>query len=398
MRHYPSSRESPGVIPCTGSIFRNVRRRDTSTRNDLRPILDRLAGSDVPGIQYTVIDADRIVFDYAGGWADIKNQRKMTPETTLMAYSMTKTFTAVAVMQLVERGELTFDDEIDRYLQTPYAGHGITVRQLIDHTAGLANPIPLRWVHLATEHASFDEGIALARILRDNSRLKYDPGQKFFYSNIGYWLLGKIIEKITGAPYAAYIRANVLQPLKLTAHEMNFVIPDPARHANGYLAKYSFMNLIKGFVTDPRVWDGYESRWLRLKSVYVNGPAFGGLVGPATGFSRFLQDQLRTESVLLNAKTKRAFEAQQADQGGKPIPMTLGWHMGKVDGTAFFFKEGGGGGYHSEMRLYPKKGIGSVVMVNGTEFRSSTFLNDLDAAFLQSPQYSIDVNVQNSHQ
>jgi CubicO group peptidase (beta-lactamase class C family) len=67
----------------------------------------------------------------------------MTTETTLTAYSMTKTFTAVAVMQLVEQGKLKLDDEIDRSLQTPYAGHRINIRHLLDHTAGLPNPIPL---------------------------------------------------------------------------------------------------------------------------------------------------------------------------------------------------------------------------------------------------------------
>jgi hypothetical protein len=69
--------------------------------------------------------------------------------------------------------------------------------------------------------------------------------------------------------------------------------------------------------------------------------------------------------------------------------MTLGWHIGKVNRAAYFFKEGGGGGFHSEMRLYRGKGIGSVVMVNSTDFDSSTFLNRVDAAFLSSHSPSI---------
>jgi CubicO group peptidase (beta-lactamase class C family) len=358
-----------------------VKSGDTTNRGDLRPALERVAASHVPGLQYIVIDPNRILFEYAGGLADIKNQRKMKPDTTLMAYSMTKTFTAAAIMQLVEQGKLQLDDEINRYVNA-YAGHGLTVRQLLDHTAGLANPIPLRWVHLAAEHAAFDEDAAFARVLRDNAKLKYGPAQKFFYSNIGYWLLGKIIDNLAGVPYAVYIRANVLQPLRLSPREIDFVIPDPSRHANGYLAKYSLMNFIKGLLTDSKVWGGYEGRWLRLQNVYVNGPAFGGLVGSASSFSRFLQDQLQTDSILFNRETKRAFEAQQSDKAGRLIPMTLGWHIGKVNGTAYFFKEGGGGGFHSEMRLYQEKGIGSVVMVNCTTFDSRKFLNRFDAAFV----------------
>jgi CubicO group peptidase (beta-lactamase class C family) len=358
--------------------------KNTFIRQGVIQILERYAGSRVPGVQYTVVDADSIVFEYAGGWADIWNRRKMTPETTLMAYSMTKIFTAVAILQLVEQGNLASDDEIDRYCVNPYKGHHITIRQLLSHTSGLPNPIPLRWVHLATEHSSFDEDKALARVLRENARLKYEPGQKFSYSNIGYWLLGKIVEKITSISYPDYVRTNVLRRLGLSVQEMDFVIPAPSHHANGYLAKYSLMNLVKGFVTESRVWDGYENGWLRLQSLYVNGPAFGGLIGTARSFSRLLQDQLRTDSVLFTAETKRLFEVQQADQADRPIPMTLGWHIGKVDGTTFFFKEGGGGGFHSEMRLYGTEGIGSVVMVNSTQFDSARFLNDLDAVFLRS--------------
>jgi D-alanyl-D-alanine carboxypeptidase len=354
------------------------------TRSDLQQVLDTYPGSQVPGIQYTVVDAKGILFEYAGGGADIQGRREMTLKTTLMAYSMTKTFTAVAVLQLVEQGGLGLNDEIDRYLPKAYRGHHISIRQLLNHTSGLPNPIPLRWVHLASDHARFDENAALAEVLRSNAKLRYEPGQKFYYSNIGYWLLGKVIEKIAGGSYADYVKINVLRPLGLSSPEIDFVIPDPTHHANGYLAKYSVMNLLKSFFTDSEVWCGYENRWLRLRNVYVNGPSFGGLVGAAPGFSRFLQDQLREESVLFRGSTKKLFEAPQTDKMGRPIPMTLGWHIGKFDGATYFFKEGGGGGFHSEMRIYPTQRVGSVVMVNSTQFDSTGFLNEVDAEFLES--------------
>lgn len=352
------------------------------TKGNVTDVLDKNAGSQVPGLQYAVVNADGTLFEYAGGWADVRNRKAMTPDITLMAYSMTKTFTAVAILQLVEQRKLELDDDIDRYLpDNPYDSHHITVRQLLDHTAGLPNPIPLRWVHLAEEDASFDGDAALAQVLRDNPKLAFEPGQKFAYSNISYWLLGKIVEQVTGQSYPEYVRASVLLPLGLSAREMDFVIPDPARHANGYLAKYSLMNLLKGFVTDSKFWGDYEGNWLRFKSHHLNGPAFGGLVGTARGFARFLQDQLRTESVLFGPEIKRLLETQQTDSAGEAIPMTLGWHIGETHGVVYFFKEGGGGGFHSEMRLYPTMSIASVVMVNSTEFNSTKFLNRVDGAF-----------------
>lgn len=258
------------------------------TKDNVVDVLDQYAGSLVPGLQYLVVDATGTLFKYAGGWAAMEDRKAMTLDTTLMAYSMTKPFTAVAILQLMEEGILRLDSGIDRYLpDNPYGGRHITLRHLLDHTSGLPNPIPLRWVHLAEEDASFDEDAALAQVLRDNPKLAFEPGQKFAYSNIGYWLLGKIVEQATGKSYPDYVRANILTPLGLSAHELDFVILDPARHATGYLARYSLMNLLKGFVTDRKFWGEYEGKWLGMKSHYVNGPAFGGLVGTARAFGRF---------------------------------------------------------------------------------------------------------------
>jgi D-alanyl-D-alanine carboxypeptidase len=350
--------------------------------------LGRYVGSTVPGLQYIVVNAGARLLEYAGGWADVQNRRAMTLDTTVMAYSMTKTFTAVAVLQLVEQG-LGLDDPIDRHLpDTPYRGRGVTVRQLLDHTAGLPNPIPLRWVHPADDAADFDEDAALARVLRDNGKLVFEPGRKFHYSNIGYWLLGKIVERASRRSYAEYVTMNILEPLDPSGLELGFVIRDPARHAKGYLKRYSLMNLMKRFVTDRAFWGGYEGDWLRLKDHYPDGPAFGGLVGTARGFGRFLQDQLRATSALLRAETKRLLETPQTDRAGRPIPMTLGWHLGRANGSAYFFKEGGGGGFHGEMRIYPAQAIGSAVMTNGTAFNAGRFLNRMDRVVLSDSSCS----------
>ena len=360
---------------------------DVVAKDNTTSALNQYVRSEVPGLQYIVVTADRVLFEYAGGWADIQGQKAMTLDTTLMAYSMTKTFTAVAILQLAEQRKLSLDDMIDRYLpNAAYHGHGVTLRQLLNHTSGIPNPIPLRWVHLAAEDSSFNEAEALATVLRENPDLAFEPGSKFFYSNLGYWLLGKVVEQVTSQSYKVYIRWNILQPLRLSAQEMGFVIPNESCHANGYLKKYSLMNLVKGFVIDRKFLSGYEGHWLRLNSHYLNGPAFGGLIGTARGFSRFLQDQLRTESVLFGLETKRLLQTRQTDGAGRPIPMTPGWHVGETHGVAYFFKEGGGGGFHGEMRSYPTRGIATVMLANSTEFSSTRFLNRVDRTFLESRQ------------
>ena len=77
------------------------------------------------------------------------------------------------------------------------------------------------------QSAGFDEDAALAQVVAENPKLSFEPGRKFAYSNIGYWLLGKIVEQVTGQSYADYVRTNIFRPLGLSSQEMDFVIPDP---------------------------------------------------------------------------------------------------------------------------------------------------------------------------
>jgi D-alanyl-D-alanine carboxypeptidase len=353
-----------------------------ATEGKLNAVLAQYCGSVVPGLQYVVVNAGGTLYDYAGGLADIGHRRAMTSATTMMVYSMTKVFTAAAILQLADRATLALEDEIDRYLpDSAYVGYHITIRQLINHTSGIPNPIPLRWVHLVEEDSTYDEAAELAKVSFAHRKLNTEPGREFAYSNIGYWLLGRIVERVTGQSYAEYVRGHILQPIGLAPLDIDFVIPDVLRHANGYLAKYSVMNLMKGFVTDSRLWGEYEGNWLRIKGHYVNGPAFGGLVGTAAAFAQFLQDQLRATSIVFNDEVRRLFEGRQTDRTGRPIPMTLAWHVGTTGSDVYFFKEGGGGGFHCEMRLYPRTRIGTVVMVNSADFNSSKFLNRIDVTY-----------------
>ncbi|MFC1907362.1 serine hydrolase domain-containing protein [Chloroflexota bacterium] len=336
----------------------------------------------IPGIQYIAMDSDQPIFEYIGGWADISNRKTMHTNTTMMAYSQTKTITAAAILHLFENGKLNLDDSLSMYvLSNPY-GAAITIRHLLSQTSGIPNPIPLKWIHMADKHEEFNEDLALSNVLEKYPKLVFEPGRKYFYSNIAYWFLGKIIETLSGQTYSSYIREHILKPLQISEDEMDFTIPNPVDHAKGYLAKYSAFNIIKGFLLKREMIGKYEGKWLQLKSHYLNGPSFGGLVGTANSFRKFLQDQLKNESVLFNERTKNLFYTQQENNAGELVEMTLGWHIGNLDGIKYFFKEGGGGGFHSEMRLYPEHKIASIIMVNKTSFNSNQFLSTLDREFV----------------
>lgn len=341
-----------------------------------------IASGNAPGLQYIAADSQKILAEYAGGWASLQGKRRMDLDTTMMLYSMTKTFTAAAVLQLVEQGKVRLEDPaVNSVPDIPY-GSAVLIRHLLSQTSGIPHPLPLRWVHPADEHGEFDEHAALAAVLRKNSRLDFPPGEKYRYSNISYWLLGRVIEQASGTSYEDYMRRNIFGRLGIPPADMDFVIPSRSRHAKGYIPKYSFLNLFKSLLFDSRYFGSSEGRWLHIRDHYLNGPAYGGIVASGRAVAAFLQDQLRETTVLFTSETRALSYKQQKSNGGTLLPMTLGWHIGSQNGRRYYYKEGGGGGYHSEMRIYPDKGVGTAVIGNSAAFKAGELLYMADRAFL----------------
>ncbi len=365
---------------CQSAMNYTIHNRDTRVGNYIDK---KIEAHDAAGIQYIVVSADTTIFGYAGGWADVEAKTPLQPNNTMMIYSMTKTVTAAAVLQLIEQGKIGLDDPVTKYLgDIPY-GNRVTIRHLLSQTSGIPDPIPLKWVHLAEEHSTFNEKAALTKILTENSELDFQPGKKYGYSNISYWLLGQVIEKASGSSYEDYVRQNIFRKLEILASEIDFIIPLSDNHSKGYLPKWSFLNLFKSFVIDSKFVGEYENGWLHIKDHYLNGPSFGGIVSSAHSIGVFLQNQLRDHSLLFTKETKNLFFEQQKNYDGEPIEMTLGWHIGTMDNVKYFFKEGGGGGFHCEMRIYHTLGIASVVIANNTSFNVKGFLNTVDKEFQQ---------------
>lgn len=349
---------------------------------DVPAYLNGLVSGRTPGLQYLAVGPQGTLLEHCAGWADLGRRAPVEPTTTLNAYSMSKTITAAAVLCLVQAGRVALDDPLERWVPAHPYGTGIVIRQLLAHTSGVPNPLPLGWVHRVEQHEAFDEAAALQSVLAAHPRLSCPPGTKFRYSNIGYWLLGKVVEAASGETFATYASRHVLAPLGIGPGQLGYEIADERRQASGYLEKYSWINLGKRFLIDPALIGRYEGRWLRINRHYVNGLAFGGLVGSARGFGVFLQDQISPQSRLYEASTRELFYEPQRTREGATVPMTPGWHVGNLDGHRVFYKEGGGGGFRCLMRVYRAAGLASIVMTNATTFNVHRCLDQVDRAFL----------------
>ncbi len=315
------------------------------------------------GLQYLVVRDGQHWLEHCHGLADAVLARPVTPQTTFNAYSITKTFTAAAVIALAEAGRLDLEAPIG--IAAGVAGleaYG-SVRDTLLHRAGFRNPLPLRWIHLAEAHESFDEsGFVGAQVaaLR-GSRRRSGSG----YSNVGYLLLGLAIERAWGGPFTQAVQKLIIEPLHPgTDEHLGFMIEVPDLHAHGHLRRHGLMDLMLGFfINRSTIVQGAADGWVRLRLHHVNGSAYGGLMANACGLARF----------------------GQAVMGkGLGSDRNLGWFSGSLGSHRWFAHAGGGLGYYGELRVYPELGVVSCLLTNGYGLSDAHSLDDIDAVWLES--------------
>ena len=348
-------------------------------------LIEEVKKNRTPSVQYAIFDTERIIRRYTYGYADFENKKEATENTTYNAYSVTKTFTALAILQLAEQNKLRLDGALREYLPDIPYGPEITVKQVLSHSAGIPNPIPLNWIHLKNDHKTFDRNKFFMDIINKNNKVRSNPNEKFAYSNLGYVILGQLIEKISGVTYEDYIQDNIIKKLRIPVNDIGFEINDTTRHATGYHKKISFSNLLLGFLIDKsKYMSGTGNKWTSFKSFYVNGTSYGGLIGAPDAFIRYIRELLTPDNNLITKDSWNNLFTENFTAGNKPTGMCLSWFKGQLKGNVYFTHAGGGGGYYCEIRIYPDLGLGSVIFFNRTGMTDERFLDKVDKLYFEN--------------
>nr|MCU0366897.1 beta-lactamase family protein [Bacteroidales bacterium] len=156
----------------------------------------------------------QIIYKKAFGMADLELNVPMQPDMVFRIGSITKQFTAVAILQLMEQGKLSLQDDITKYIPDyPTHGYNITIEHLLTHTSGIKSytNVP-EFQKYVRQDMKPEEAINTFR----NLPMEFAPGTKWNYNNSGYFLLGYIIEKVSGKTYQEYIEENFFKPLGMT--------------------------------------------------------------------------------------------------------------------------------------------------------------------------------------
>jgi CubicO group peptidase (beta-lactamase class C family) len=342
------------------------------TETQLEDRLRVAGGGTVPGVTMVVVGPGGVLARASVGLADLASGRPVGSQTAFPWFSMTKLVTATTAVRLAERGALELDAPVlplvpamNRLRPARWAAR-ITVRQLLQHAAGLSNPVPVRWIHPAGRPAP-DPDTILATLLSRHRRLRFEPGARSSYSNLGALLVGRAIAQAAGAPFESVVDEEILRPLAMAA--TGFAFPAGIDAATGYHPRRSPMRWLL-----PRwVAGSVSGRWLSFRPFLVDGAPYGGLVGMVEDAARFLRMHLR-DGELDGSRVISADGAAQMRSitaRGRRFDLGLGWFTPAAQRSAdppFVEHLGGGAGFYNVMRLYPSRAIGVVVMGNATKY------------------------------
>lgn len=321
----------------------------------------------VPGLSLAVVSRRQVLMADGYGIADWSGPSAASTSTSYLWFSMTKIVTATAAMRLADEGRLDLGAAVSSYLEyfrSPGSTEA-TVRQLLTHTSGLGNPLPIRWVHPAEARRPDPEAL-LRRLLRGRRIHRHPIGGPARYSNVGYLALGQVIARVAGMPFQDYVERYVLHPLGMS--HTGFAYQPEAERARGYVSAPRLADPVLRGILPAGVVGTRHGHHLGLEPFYVDGAAYGGLVGDVTDAARFLQLHLRDGEMdgtrVLAPETAR--QMRNIDHPGKPFDHGLGWFRPRTGSSAWVEHYGAGAGYWNVMRLYPDRGIGVVIMSNST--------------------------------
>ncbi len=205
---------------------------DETIKQQIDGYLSQIYKADQPGAAVIVVRGGEVVFRKGYGLANAELGVAMEPSMVFKIGSMTKQFTAVAVMLLVEEGKIGLDEVVTKYLPD-YPAHGgrITIRHLLTHTSGTAELTEIEeWQARMRDELTPDEVIAFFK----DKPLDFEPGEKWEYSNSGYLLLGRIVEAASGVPWRQFVEERICEPLGLEHTGVEDDTTVVAGHVGGY--------------------------------------------------------------------------------------------------------------------------------------------------------------------
>jgi CubicO group peptidase (beta-lactamase class C family) len=333
------------LFSCLAFIMGITIKAQNITEQRIDSLMNASVKADQPGCAVLVAKAGNIVYNKAFGSAHTELNVPLKPDMVFKIASVTKPFTAVAVLQLVAQGKIRLTDTIQQYIPDfPVKSAPVSIEHLLNHTSGIPDYMQLDFQTPYLERRDFKpaELIDSFKIFP----LEFQPGTQYRYSNSGYYILGYIIEKVSGQSYPAYLQEHLLTPLGLK---------------NTYFD--STGNLIRGRV------NGYRREKEAFRNADFWSPtiayAAGGLLSTTADLHRFIQGLL-SYKILPKELLEKAWTPHMLADGVK-INYGYGWTLNNLNGLRSIEHGGHMSGFTSNLIYYPEDQITIALLCNNQD-------------------------------
>jgi serine beta-lactamase-like protein LACTB, mitochondrial len=294
-----------------------------------------------PGLSAAIVADHHLVWSRGLGLADLEQRVPATPETVYRIASISKTITAVAVMQLAGQAKLDLDTPIQRYCPAfPEKPWPITARQLLAHLGGIRSYLSLEELNNTHHYTNLIEPLGLFK----DDPLQFEPGTQFSYTTYGYTILGCAIEGASGMAYVDYVRDHIIRAAGMSHTRPDDVYAIIANRAQSY-RKASDGEIQNTPLTDT--------------SYKIPG---GGWCSTAEDLAKFAV-AVQTDGLVAKDTLEQMFTRQKT-RDGHDIPFGLGWAIGERNGHREVWHTGGLQGVSTILYMRPEQGFAAVLLLN----------------------------------
>lgn len=295
----------------------------------------------IPGLSVAVVEAGEALFARGYGLENVEVEAPARAETVYEIGSLTKQFTAAAVMALVDDGIVSLDDRLMRFLLgLPVAWDDVTLRHLLSHTSGIRSYTTLPEF---AEHAARDVPHEEVIDLVAGYPLTFAPGTGWEYSNTGYFLLGMVLERLSGKLYCDLLRDRIFAPLGMAATGVYDLHALTANRADGY--EWS-----DGVLTNP---DPVSPAW---------SFATGGLASTVVDLAKW--DAALDAGRILKRVTLARMWTPACLADGTPAPYGFGWFVDESRGRRRVHHAGGIRGFRAQIMRFPEDRVTAILLCN----------------------------------
>jgi len=325
-----------------------------------------------PGAAVLVVKDGRAVYERGYGVTDLRTMRRIDGRTNFRLASVTKAFTAAAVMLLVRDGKLRYEDTLTGlFPDFPEYGRAVTLRRLLNHTSGLPDYedlMPPPDPSLSVEQVQIKDAGVFDLLKRQISG-KFAPGTRWAYSNSGYVLLGIIVEKASGCSFSDFLRDRIFAPLKMS----NTVAYERGRHE---VAARAFGHTKEG------------GRWIETDQSPTSATlGDGGVYSSLSDLAKW-DEALRRHTLLSEPEMRPAWtpveveESPPTEPDGMPAEYGFGWFLNPWKGRARIWHYGETAGFRTAIQRFVDDGLTVIVLCNRTDLEARTLALEAAGFFL----------------